>query len=480
MVMSSVVTNGRSLKLLRDFAALSGGNLLSKLAGFLAFAYLARTLGPEGYGAVEFAVAVSLFFAMIIDCGLGPIGVRELSGSRERIASLAAQIPSTRLVIASIAIPIMGLTAIVATHSHDTTLLVWFFAIALIAVPWNLQWLLQSQEMMGRVAVGQVIRPFVFAIGIVLFVGSTRDLVRVGVIEVVAAISMASYYVIVQHLSVTPVKLDFSSSQLRHLAKEGVSVGLAQVVWAFHQYAPIVLVANFVGGNETAWFGAAHRIVLSLYAFSWLYHFNLFPVIARRVRASKTAFNELLQSSLRIVSWVGIPLALVLTLLARPILEMLFGQPYATAAPSFAILVWVLPVATLGGHARWSLIAVGQQEYVLIAQIAGAVGMLVAGVILIPKYHAVGAAISMLTGNLLVSLTAHLFATRRIGSFPLYSPVGPPALLALVAGLSIHLIGSSAWTSAAIATSIFVVFAPLLNTNLLSDFKRLATAKGDV
>jgi len=102
------------------------------------------------------------------------------------------------------------------------------------------------------------------------------------------------------------------------------------------------------------------------------------------------------------------------------------------------------------------------------------------GLILIPSYHAVGAAISMLTASLLVWLTAHLCATQRIGSFPSFSSVGPPTLLALVAGLSIHLVGSSAWTSAAIATLIFIVAAPLIDARLLSDFRRLASAKADV
>ncbi len=159
---------GRGSKLLRDFVTLSGGDLLSKMVGFLAFAYLARTLEPKSYGAVEFAIAISLFFAMIIDCGLGPIGVREVSRNGQRMASLAAQIPSARLLITLIAIPIMGFTSVLVTRSQDTHLLVLLFALALIAAPWKQQWLLQSQEMMGRVAAAQVLRTAIFTIGVVL------------------------------------------------------------------------------------------------------------------------------------------------------------------------------------------------------------------------------------------------------------------------------------------------------------------------
>ena len=66
-------------QVVRDFLALSGGELLAKLAGFAAFAYLARTLGPEHYGAVELAVALVMFFSLVVDFGFGSIGARELA-----------------------------------------------------------------------------------------------------------------------------------------------------------------------------------------------------------------------------------------------------------------------------------------------------------------------------------------------------------------------------------------------------------------
>jgi O-antigen/teichoic acid export membrane protein len=271
--------------------------------------------------------------------------------------------------------------------------------------------------------------------------------------------------------------LSFSVAELRRLIKEGLSLGLAQMVWAFHQYGPIILVAHMVGENETAWFGAAHRTVLSLLTFSWLYHFNLFPTMARRVHDSKVAFNALLRASYHVVAWVGILVALVLTLLAQPIIEILFGQPYTAAATSFAILVWILPVTALGGHARWSLVAAGRQQYVLVAQIAGAIGMAVGGVILISNYHAVGAAITMLIATLLVWFTAHFCMTRYVGTFSLFGGIGSPALLAVLAGFMTHLINSSVWISAAITALLFIALTPLIDSKLYLDFRRLANAK---
>ena len=43
---------GTGAKFFRDFAILAGGQMISKVLGFLAFAWLARALDPVGYGAV--------------------------------------------------------------------------------------------------------------------------------------------------------------------------------------------------------------------------------------------------------------------------------------------------------------------------------------------------------------------------------------------------------------------------------------------
>jgi O-antigen/teichoic acid export membrane protein len=466
------------MKLLRDFMALSGGDVLSKIMGFVAFAYLARTMEPETYGTIEVVVAMSVFFAMIIDCGLGPIGVRRVSQDRGQLARLAEQIPSARLAISVVSVAVMGFIGSVVVTSGQEVQLVWFFAVALLALPLIQPWLLQSQDMMGRVAAGQCIRALVFAVGVFVFVGSAQDLWRVGLWELLAVGSMASYYVLVQRLFVVPVRIRIPTAELLPLVREGVALGLANMLWAFQQYVPIILVAHLIGGEETGRFGVAHRTVVSLLTFGWIYHFTIFPVISRKIFDSDGVFFELLAASTRMVAWLGIFLALVITMLSQPILILLFGKDYGDAAPSFAILIWILPVTVLGGHARWSLVAAGRPRCVLAAQAAGAVAMVVAGVLLIPSYKAPGAAVAMLVAAFVVWFTAHMNATRYIGKFPLVTAVAPPAILALIAaGAAFFLDLSSDWARAAISASIFVVAAPLAYRHWRKDLTRIAHAK---
>jgi O-antigen/teichoic acid export membrane protein len=157
-----VLRNGEvsrsAAQLVRDFLALSGGELLAKLAGFAAFAYLARTLSAEGYGAVELAVALAMLFMLVIDFGFGPIGARELAREPARAAQLAAAIPTARSVLALLGVAGMLLCSFLLDQPRETRTLIRIYAVSLLAVPWTLNWLLQGLDLMPWVALAQAVR----------------------------------------------------------------------------------------------------------------------------------------------------------------------------------------------------------------------------------------------------------------------------------------------------------------------------------
>ena len=70
------MTTSNPRKLAVNFVILSGGEALSKILAFVAFAYLARLLGPDSYGDIEFALAATLFFNLVVEGGLGILGAR--------------------------------------------------------------------------------------------------------------------------------------------------------------------------------------------------------------------------------------------------------------------------------------------------------------------------------------------------------------------------------------------------------------------
>ena len=464
---------GRAL--FRDLVALSGGHIASKLVAFVAFAVLARALGPEPYGVVEYLVGLSMLLATLVDGGLGAVGVRRVAHHPDALPRLAAQIPLARLGLALMSMPVMLLVAAPAMAGPEARGLMWLFALSLLAIPWRQDWLLQATHRMGEAAVAQALRMVVFALIAVTLVRSPSDLLSVGWAEIAAVWAASLYCVAVQQARITPWRWRPPRTGFSALLKEGAVVGLGDLVWAANSYAPLLLVTALAVGGEAAWFAAAGRVVASLLTFSSVYHFTLYPAIARATASDRDGLAATLAASFRVVAWGGTLLALILTLLAHPLSVLVFGPRFEQSAPMLMILAWLLPITLLSGHARWFLTAAGRQSRVVVAQLAGSATIAVVGAPAVWLLGGRGAALASVAAALAVWLAAHAFAAGTGARLPaLGIALGPGALAALIIG-GAHLLGLDRW-SGAVGVPLFAAGA-LLDRKLRPDLVRLGDAR---
>ena len=473
------MATGAPRRTLFDFILLSGGESLSKVAGFVAFAYLARTLTTEGYGAVELAASFAVFFSLMVDFGLGTMGARETARSKEAAQDHAAWIPSARLLLAVVGVPAMIAAPHLMGQPPETVRLVALFSVSLLFFTFDQRWLFQGLERMRVVASAQLLRMVVFASVVLVVVHSGDDLLRVGMAEAGAAAVMALYFLFHQRRAGIPIRLAWPRAPLRHLLREASSVGLGQMIWAFNQQTPTFLIATFLAAEQLAWFGSANRIYVSLSTFSMVYHFNLFPTFARLLRESKEAYFHTVKASLRLSAWGGSLVALGLTVVADDACALVFGPDFRSAGRPLAIMIWGLPLTLVSGHARWSLVAAGQQRFVLVAQIVGALATAALGAALIPTLGIEGAALTNVGATLVVWAVAQLHARREIGPLPFLSTALKPGL-GVAAGLGVAHFIPNAWIAGPVAGVACLAVAAVVDHELVGDLKRLWGAKKGV
>ena len=464
-------------KALWDFAFLASGETLSKIAGFIAFAYLARILTPQAYGSVEVAVAMLALFSFVVDFGFGPIAARDIIRNPGLSEQYAALIPAARLLLIIFSIPAMCAVAYFMELPRQTMELVWVFAFALIAHAWIQLGILQGLDKMAMVSFAQILRMLTFALGVILFVHNTDDLLRVGFVEIASMTVMATYFAAMQKRLLIPLRLSFNIKELLKLAARSYEMGLSMGFCGLTQYLPTLFMAVFAGAVEVAWFVAAQRIVISVVTYSSAYHFNLFPIVASHLKESREAFLKLAIPSYRVSVWGVIFIALTTVLISKPVCVFIFGQDYANAGLALAILIWVLPFALLSGHAHWALIAIHKQRNVLFSQLAGLMINIVSGLILIPKYGLIGAAISMLASSVMVWLVAHFYANRLVAKTPFIRLLIPPAFLAaLVIYFVYEQVGLTGYTMI-VGPVVYAVGALLFDKSLISDLHILLKVK---
>jgi O-antigen/teichoic acid export membrane protein len=367
------------MKLFRNFLSLAGAEAVSKLLTFAAFASLARIVGPENFGYVEWAGAVLLCAGLIVDQGFGSYGAREIAKDTAKARGLIAEIIGARLILAIAAYVIVALLAFGLHRADILSSLLLLYGVSLFAAPLMLSWVFQGFEKMHTVAVIQLIRQTIFAVVVLVFVRSSDQLLMVAMAEILAVSisAMVSVWAVKTKLSL-PVGINFKFSS--HLFREGVPIGLSQMLWVVKMFGATLIVGLIATAADTGYFAGAMRIFIALHTFVWLYYFNLLPSMARSWTAGQGEFSMLILRSMRIVVLLSVIGGIVWVVSSPLVMTTVFGQDFLPGAGALQWLAGACVAAAISGHYRFGLIAAGFQKQEMFTAAVGAA----AAAVLIP------------------------------------------------------------------------------------------------
>jgi O-antigen/teichoic acid export membrane protein len=222
-------------------------------------------------------------------------------------------------------------------------------------------------------------------------------------------------------------------------------------------------------GDELAWFGASHRIIMALHTFVYLYFFNLLPSLARGAGRPIEHVQKLVSRSLGWTAWAGIAGALAISMVGGDLLTVVFGSKYAGVHGPLAVLGWLIPAALINGHYRYMLIACNQQGLEFRCTAISAATALGLAAVLIPRYGAIGAASAIVASSLVNLGLAFAYVNSRIARLPfLRQMVLPLATGIIVITCFASLAQAGPWPAAALAGMTYLaVFMIWVGWNFL-------------
>ena len=450
------------------------GEFAAKVCSFVAFVYLARVLGPREFGQLEFTLALIFFFTLLVDCGLGPYGAREIAKDESAVGRLATPILFVRWLLAVFAFAILIVLLAFLDKPWPVEKLIILYGLTLLAQPALLPWVFQGRDLMGYVAVASAMRWALFAAGVLIFVRDPKAVWIVPVVEGAAIVCVAIYYFLVfrKHFGSLGGRIDYRYAF--SMFRQALPIGASELVWALKIYFATVLLGMFISGPEVGWFAAAHRLVVSLHAFVWLYFFNLLPSISRATRGSFGALEGLMRGSLQITGWLGVFVAAIGTVLAKPILTLVYGMQYESAVAVFQVLIWLIPLALVSGHFRYTLIAYNKQGLEFLTAACGGALNVFLNFILKGGYGIVGAAISLVAAEGLICGLSYVIVRQTIIRIPVGLYLWRPAVgVAILAGILYCMPPLNAWLAGGSTIAVFFCLLSVSHRTLFADLRSL-------
>lgn len=399
------------MKLFRNFLSLAGAELVCKILIFAAYARLARILGPDGFGYIEWVGAVLLCTGLIVDQGFSQYGAREVAKDPKRTEELISEIVSARIILAVISYGIIIVLSFGSAQGKNVQNLLLLYGLSLFSLPLILNWVFQGNDKMQTVAIIQLIRQSVFALIVLFFVNTNEQIWYVAVAEILAVSIAAGYSVwTTKNVFSIPVRINFKISE--QLFREGIPIGLSQMFWIMKMYGATLIIGFAATAEDTGYFAGALRIYIALHTFVWLYYFNLMPSLSRAWQEGGNCFSELIRNSFRLV----VPLSLVgglgWVLVSPMVMKIAYGENFIHGSGALQWLAGACVAAAISGHYRFGLIAAGYQNKEMITAAIGALTALIFIPIGYIKGGVSGAAAALCLAEVLVLLSSWLFSRR--------------------------------------------------------------------
>ena len=162
---------------LKNTIAASIGDVTSRLLGFIATAFLARTLGVSSFGFMSIGFSVLSYAILVASPGLHTFGTRAVAAKATSPQALLNQITSARLVLAAVSFVVALLAVAMITRDVESSLTIMLFVFSVFPMSMSIEWYFQGKEDITTVAIGKMFMYATYVVLVYLLVSFEHGLV---------------------------------------------------------------------------------------------------------------------------------------------------------------------------------------------------------------------------------------------------------------------------------------------------------------
>jgi O-antigen/teichoic acid export membrane protein len=399
----------------RNFLALLTGEVGYTLLRFVAIVYLARTVGVSGFGLISFALAVVAYFMLLTNLGLNEYGVREVARDREAVAQHSEVITAIRLAMAVVSFGLLALCLWLLGTSQQERVVAIVFGLLLFPFAGSLEWVFRAMERMSHVGIARTLSSFCYLVLILAVVRGPDHLLLVGLFAVAGEVAATAYLYVVYRRSYGPLRIRLDWATWGRWLRPALPIGLAIGMYTTIHQLDVVLLGVFKGTGPVGLYSAAGKVINLLYMLGIVYVSALYPQLVRKFQQSTSELRQFLVSASKVILVAILPVGLVGTAFARPILLKLYGPAYGEATIAFQLLLWSLLFFLLAHLLSYTLVACNRQNLYFGLIALGAAVNLVLNLVLIGPFSIAGAAVAKLASQVTILGGAYFVMHSRLG-----------------------------------------------------------------
>jgi len=373
--------------------------VLRVIVGMVVLIWLARYLGPEKFGTLNYSIAFVALFTRVASLGLDSIVVRDVVRNPRDMVDILGTAFVLKLVGALTA---AGLTigAIFALRPQDalTCWMVGIIAAGMIFQTLDVIDLWFQSQMQSKYTVYAKNAAFMIAnfakIGLIMIGAPLIAFAWIALAEVV--IGAVGLVIVYWKIGYTMLRWSVSLSRASALLNDSWPLILSGLAVVTYMRIDQVMLGEMAGAGSVGIYSAAVRLSEGWYFLPIAIATSVFPSIVATRKVNEALYHERLQKLYHFMTWLAIAIAVPVTFLSQIVINFLYGAGYNGAGTVLAIHIWAGVFVFLGYASGQYLLTENYTRISFYRAFWGMVLNVILNFLLIPRYGVNGAAVATL------------------------------------------------------------------------------------
>lgn len=457
-----------------------GGKIISTALGLVTIALFQRYLQPDGFGVYTIAMAYVGFFSVIADLGLYLIMIRELNKPGADTNRVVGNLLGLRWTSAAIILTLSAVAAwFIPSFSAATRTAVTIASVSFLAVAGTqlLVGLFQTKMAMKYVTGSELAGRVTLLVATWWAIQMNGGLGMI-MLAVVAGAAVNCGLMFYFARSFTMLHPRFEWIYWRVILYDTLPIAASIVLNMIYFKADTILLSLLRQGDaQIGLYGAAYKVLEILITFPSIFVGLLLPALGRAFYAqAREEFAALFQKGFNYLMMAAIPILVAGWLLAEPILVIIGRQSYGPAAPVLRLLLIAVVASFLNALSGHAVTIINRQRQMVWAYLGVAVVALGAYLLLIPRFHTMGAAWGTILSEALMAIIGYTVILKVMRFRLRLRPLLPIIASTIVMGGMIWLVrGVDFWLAAGLGSIVYLGMLLLTRTLSIDMIKQLVT-----
>ena len=399
-------------KILSNISWLFADKILRMGFGLVVGVWVARYLGVQQFGILNYATAFVSIFTPLATLGLDAVVVRRILADPLQRQQVLGTSFWMRFFAGWITWVIIICGIYLLRYDDRTTI----FTVIILGAANIFQSLdtidlwFQSQVLSRYSVVAKNIAFVMMAMVKIALISLHAPLLAFGAVSTAEVILGAIGLLIVYKRQGHLIRLwKWSSALASDLLRESLPLILSGLTIMIYMRIDQIMLGQMIGDKAVGVYSAATRISEIWYFVPMTVCSSVMPSIFRAKEIGEQLYYRRIGQLNRGLVWLSIAVAIVMTFLARPIVIMMFGDSYLESGAILSVHIWASIFVFTGVATSSWFIAENLTYLTFYRTLSGAIVNVVLNIFLIPLYGGLGAATATIIAQAVASFISNSF-----------------------------------------------------------------------